>query len=265
MPNLDPLIGLFVGDPILGYSLLAALFLAAVSVTAGLARLDLAALGNPRPALACALCVAAAVGLRLLVYGDLATDPGEVAPPMAGIERFPLVLAALAYGPTPGLVVAALYASFGAQGALPAAREAVLALELALAGWLAIFPSPRENRWAGPLNAVIAYALAWITGGLAVTQWQFGYVDASSLLARNPASWSGVLASAFLLLMFTPRTYRLLFPQSNIFGGNGDERVVIEPLRAERRERNRELNEWSRPGASLGPRRKRTSPRPGGE
>lgn len=259
MPNLDPLIGLFVVDPILGYSLLAALFLAAVSVTAGLTRLDLAALANPRPALACALCVAAAVLLRLLVYGDLSISPEQPSPPMAGIERFPLVLAALAYGPTPGLVVAALFASFGAQGALPAAREAVLGLELALVGWLAIYPSPREHRWAGPVNAVIAYALAWATAGLALKQWQFGNLDAATLLANHSAPWAGVLASAFLLVLVTPNGYRRLFPQSNIFLSDGDDSVVIGPLTAERSARRRELGRVDLPDVPLGRRRRRRS------
>lgn len=259
MPDLEPLVSLFSEDPILGYSLLAALFLALVSVTAGLARLDLAALGNPRPAMICALCVATAILLRLLIYGDLGELPSQAAPPLAGLERFPLVLAALAYGPAPGLVVAALYGTFGAQGDLPLARQGVLALELALVGWLAIYPSPREHRWAGPLNSVLAYTLAWATAGLALTQWHVGGLGVDSLLAQHTAVWPGVLASAFLLLLVSPDTYRRLFPQSNIFETDEEQPVVIEPIPDDRTERIRtDLTQFDLPPPRLGRRRRRT-------
>ena len=258
MPDLEPLVSFFMEDPILGYSLLAALFLALVSVTAGLARLDLAALGNPRPALICALCVATAILLRLLIYGDLTELPPQTTPPLAGLERFPLVLAALAYGPTPGLVVAALYATFGAQGELPLARQGVLALELALVGWLAIYPSPREHRWAGPLNAVVGYALAWATAGLALTQWRFGGLGAEELLAQHGGAWTGVLASAFLLLLISPDAYRWLFPQSQIFEIAEEEPAVIEPIQDDRGERIRaDLTQFDLPPAGLSRRRRR--------
>lgn len=258
MPDLEPLVSLFVENPILGYSLLAALFLALVSVTAGLARLDLAALGNPRPALICALCVAAAVLLRLLIYGDLRELPSGSMPLMAGLEHFPLVLAALAYGPTPGLVVAALYANFGAQGDLPLARQGVLALELALVGWLAIYPSPREHRWAGPVNAVLGYTLAWATAGLALTQWRFGGLGMEALLEQHVGAWPGVLSSALLLLLVPPAAYRRLFPQSQIFEEAVEAPVVIEPIHDDRGERIRtDLTQFELPPAEEGRRRRR--------
>ena len=257
MPDLQPLVSLFTENPILGYSLLAALFLALVSVTAGLARLDLAALGNPRPALICALCVAAAVGLRLLIYGDLQELPSEGKPLLAGLEHFPLVLAALAYGPTPGLVVAALYANFGAQGELPLARQGVLALELTLVGWLAIFPSPREHRWAGPLNAVLGYSLAWATAGLALAQWQFGALGVDVLLESHTGAWPGVLAAAFLLLLVHPRAYERFFPQSRIHETMEDAPVVIQPIPDDRADRVRtDLTQFDLPPPEIGRRRR---------
>ena len=260
MPDLQPLVSLFTDDPILGYSLLAALFLVLVSVTAGLARLDLAALGNPRPALMCALCVASAVLFRFLIYGDLQDVAVETAPMLAGLERFPLVLAALAYGPTPGLVVAALYATFGAQGELPLARQGVLALELALVGWLAIYPSPREHRWAGSVNALLGYTLAWATAGLAVTQWQHGNLGVEALFAQNTGAWTGVLASSFLLLLIRPGAYRWLFPQSRIFETAEEAPVVIEPIPDDRGERVRtDLTHFELPPATTSRRRRRSS------
>ena len=259
MPDLQPLVSLFTENPILGYSLLAALFLALVSVTAGLARLDLAALGNPRPALMCALCVAAAVLLRLLIYGDLQEAPMQGAPLLAGLEHLPLLLAALAYGPTPGLVVAALYANFGAQGELPLARQGVLALELALVGWLAIYPSPREHRWAGPLNAILGYTLAWATAGLALAQWQFGGMGLEALLQQHTGTWPGVLAAAFLLLLIQPRAYGWLFPQSRIYLTPEEAPVVIEPITDDRGERIRtDLTQFDLPPARSVRRRRRS-------
>lgn len=264
MPDLEPLIGLLMGDPILAYSLLAGLFLAVVSLTAGLARLDVWTLAQPRAALACTLAVALAVLLRFLVYGDLLPVPDHAIPPLAGVERFPLVLAALAYGPTPGLAVAVLYSSFGWHDTHSVRQGAVLGLELVLAGWLAIYPSPREHRWAGPLNALIAYALAWATAGLALAQWQSGNLPAANLLESHAGEWLGVSASALLLLLVTPRAYRRLFPHSRIWetvqdGAGGDGRVVIEPLTHGRRPRSRDLPPPALPGITKRRRRRRDS------
>lgn len=246
--DLQPLRDFFAADPVLAYSLVAALFLLIVSLTAGLARLDLAALANPRAALICAVCVAAAVALRLLLYGGQPAV-GQDAPMLAGLERFPLVLAALAYGPVPGVIVAMLYASFGAQGNVPAAREAVLALELSLVGWLAIYPSPREHRWAGPVNSLIAFGLAWISAGLAFSQWQGGDVTAANLLERNAAPWVGILGSAAILGLFGPGAYRRLFPHSRItLFESEEEGVLIAPLRRRREKRDRRLRETQLPG-----------------
>lgn len=248
MPDLEPLRDFFAADPVLAYSLVAALFLLIVSVTAGLARLDLAALANPRAALVCALCVAGAVVLRLLLYGGQ-PSLGQDAPLLAGIERFPLVLAALAYGPVPGVIVAMLYASFGTQGNVPAAREAVLALELSLVGWLAIYPSPREHRWAGPVNSLLAFGLAWISAGLAFNQWQGGDITAANLIEQNAAPWLGVVASAGLLALIGPGAYRGLFPHSRIsLVESEDQGVLITPLRRKRGKRDRSLRETQLPG-----------------
>lgn len=209
-------------DPVLLYSLLATLFLALVSLASGLVRLDVLALG--RPGVLLRVAVAVALGALITV---LAQPLGE-GWPLGGLGRLPLYVTALAYGPAAGLVSAALFAAFESQGGLPDASQGVLALELLLLGWLAIYPSPRQHRWAGPVDVVLAFALAWATAGVALLQWQTGEVALAPLWAAASTTAGGALLSAALLLLFGPATYRLLFPRSPIAP---DEPPLIEAER----------------------------------
>lgn len=260
MFELGDLLKLFSQDPILGYSLLAALFLLLVSLTAGLTRLDFLALSHPTPLLACLACLVLAVLLRWLQGVTPLGEGSGLLASLAGVERFPLTLAALAYGPTVALALAALYAiSAPTQPAL--ALSAVLALELALAGWLAIYPSPRQFRWAGPFNALLAYALVWATGGLALAAWQVGDVRWQNLLTLHPGDWSAALAASLLLFMFPPAAYRRAFPHSRIVEEEPDEDVVITPLVGTRERPPRVLDSAAAPGELWRKRGRREGPK----
>ena len=203
-------------DPILFYSLASALLLAVVSLYSGLSRLDVIALANPRTLLRVVSAVAFAFVLRALAE-SAAVQPGSlVALLLPGLHRLPLYVVALAYGPTAGLVAAVLFAAFASSTLLPGLSELVLALELVILGWLAIFPSPRASRWAGPLNGALAYALAWGTAGIALLAFQGVFVTIGALLALHAAVWPGVALSCALLAMLPPSAYRLAFPGSRI-------------------------------------------------
>lgn len=197
-------------DPILVYSLLAALFLALVSLSSGLVRLDLLALRRPEVLLHVGLAVALGVGLTVLAR------PAGEGWPVGGLGRLPLYVVTLAYGPSVGLLSAALFAAFEAREGVAAWPEAVLGLELLLLGWLAIYPSPRQHRWAGPLDAVLAYGLAWATAGVALLQWRTGEVLPATLWAEVSTTAGGALAAALLLALLGPPAYRWLFPHSHI-------------------------------------------------
>lgn len=224
MPESQPFIDLLGRDPILAYSLLAAFLLAVVSLVSGLARLDFLVLGRPRVILHVSFAVLLAFFLTLLatsIQADaqpLGASVEPWSPPwfLAGARRFPLYLIALAYGPSVGLVAAGLFAAFEANTLLPSFREAILALELVVLGWLAIFPSPRDARWAGPLNALLAYGLAWGTAGVALLEFQTGEVSLGGILAQHRPALGGLALTAFLLLLVGPVIYRELFRHSRI-------------------------------------------------
>lgn len=151
--------------------------------------------------------------------GEAARAPDQAIPwsrILAGLSRFPLYLIALAYGPTVGLVAAALFAGFEASSLLPGWPEAILALELAVLGWLAIYPSPRQHRLAGPFNALLAYALAWGTAGLALLEARSGEVTAAGVWQQHQGTAIGVAAAALLLALVPPHLYRKAFPGSRI-------------------------------------------------
>src|SRR5690606_26445722 len=203
-------------DPILFYSLASALLLAVVSLYSGLSRLDVIALANPRTLLRVVSAVALAFVLRALAESAAAAPGSLVAVLLPGLHRLPLYVVALAYGPTAGLLAAVLFAAFASSTLLPGLNEAVLALELVVLGWLAIFPSPRASRWAGPFDGALAYALAWSTAGIALLSFQGVFVTIGALLALHGAVWPGVVLSCLLLALIPPAAYRRAFPGSRI-------------------------------------------------
>lgn len=208
-------------DPILLYSLAAAALLVCVSLSSGLGRGDALALNNPRNLVRVLGAIALAFVLRALAEGAVASWPnGEAPGPLAallpGLHRLPLYLVALAYGPTTGLLSGALFAAFASSTLLPGAPEAVLALELAVLGWLAIYPSPRTTRWAGPLNAGLAYVLAWGTAGVALLASSGSPITLETVVADHRLLLPGLAASLLLLPLFGPAAYRTAFPHSRI-------------------------------------------------
>lgn len=203
-------------DPILFYSLASALLLAVVSLYSGLSRLDFIAFVNPRTLLRVVGAVALAFVLRALAESSTAAPGSAAGLLLPGLHRLPLYLVALAYGPTAGLLAAVLFAAFASSTLLPGLNEAVLALELVVLGWLAIFPSPRTTRWAGPFDGALAYALAWGTAGIALLTFQGVFVTIGALLALHADVWPGVAVSCALLALVPPAAYRRAFPGSRI-------------------------------------------------
>lgn len=211
-------------DPFLLYTLVAAAFLGLVSLWSGWRRKDFLTFFNAQGLLHIALAVLLAFILMLLSRYLLVT---VTVPPewgtfpwlesLRGLSRFPLYVIALAYGPSAGLLAAALFASFATSTALPSWPEAILALELLVLGWFAIAPSPYKHRWAGPFSAIMAYALAWATGGSAMLQALTGE-GVQWLTHANYHSFFilGASISAVLLVFISPEAYRRFFPNSRI-------------------------------------------------
>ncbi|MBS3966796.1 MAG: hypothetical protein KGZ60_06065 [Truepera sp.] len=195
-------------DPVLGYSLLASLLLAAVSLSSGLARLDFVVLAKASVLLRMAFLVGLAAALRYLgetVDGLLWQSA------MTGAWHLPLYLLALGYGPSVGLAAAGLMAVITAPSGW---GEALLALQLLILGWLAIYPSPRHYRWAGPLNVALAYGLTWITGGVALTYATTGAVQLGVFAEQQPVI--GLALAMVALLGFGPSFYRTFFAASRL-------------------------------------------------
>jgi hypothetical protein len=204
-------------DPVFAYALLAAALLGLVSLMTGLLRRDVAVLARPRILLRIVGAVLAAFALAYLSALLVQTfGPSAWTRLVGGLERVPLALVTLAYGPGIGVVVAVLVAGLQANGWLPGWQQAVFALELAVLGWLAIYPSPRSSRWAGPFDALLAYALAWGTGGLALLEARTGAVTPATLWAQQRPAILGVALSAALLVLVPPAAYRRAFPHSRI-------------------------------------------------
>jgi hypothetical protein len=218
MPGLlAPALEALLADPVVLYSTGAAALLLVVSLGSGIGRRDYLALTRPRTLLRVLGAVTAAFLLQVadaLWGADLPAALAAVAP---GLHRLPLYLVALAYGPATGVFVGVLFAGFHAGDALPGWPEAVLTLELAVLGWLAIYPSPRDTRVAGPLDALLAYALAWGTAGVALLAARHGSVTLDLVWTEHAAVLPGVVASALLLVLFGPGAYRRAFPGSRIY------------------------------------------------
>lgn len=236
------LTNLFSADPFLLYTLIAALFLGFVSLWSGWRRKDFLTFFNAQGLFHIALAVLLAFAIMLLSNYLLDTSALSFEPTylpwlesLRGSSRFPLYVVALAYGPSAGLLAAALFASFTTTTALPSWPEAILALELLVLGWFAIAPSPRQHRWAGPFNALMAYFLAWSTAGSAMLQALTGEgVQWTSHATYHMTFALGAGVSMLLLVFIGPKAYRTLFPNSRIAPASNapdpTQQRAIEPL-----------------------------------
>ncbi|HEV2123423.1 MAG TPA: hypothetical protein VGW38_11705, partial [Chloroflexota bacterium] len=221
MPDLQAITQGASADPFLFYTLVAAGFLAVVSLGSGLIRSDFLAIVRPQGLLHVSLAVLTAFLVVLLADAlqprlEAGAD-GLWLETLRGLSRFPLYVVTLAYGPSAGLLAAGLFAAFATNSTLPGLPEAVLALELVVLGWFALAPSPRTAAWAGPFDALLAYFLTWSTGGAALLQASSGNGTVlAAHLAYHQDMALGIALSMTLLFLVTPGAYRRFFPDSRI-------------------------------------------------
>ncbi len=204
-------------DPLVLYPGAAALLLVAVSLLTGWARLDFLPLVRPGVLVRVCLAVLTAFAVTLLGELGLAADASvTLRATVTGVALVPLYLVALAYGPSVGLVAALLFAPLGADRAGPAWPELLFAAELLVLGWLAIYPSPRRHRWAGPLNVLLARALIVMSAGVAVLSLAGADVNVAALLNPELTSLPGTVLALLVLFAFGPASYQRLFPHSRV-------------------------------------------------
>lgn len=202
-------------DPVLFYSTCAALILVLISLGTGVARGDVLVLTRPKVALRVLGAVVVAFLLEALSQ-RLGASPPWVVAAANGVAAVPVLVVALAYGPSLGLLAGGLFAASVARGAFPGLHEAFLTLELVILGWLAIYPSPRSVRWAGPLNALVASALTWGTAGTAWLAFSGQSIQLHDLLAISRAASAETVVTVALLFAVGPAAYARLFPWSHI-------------------------------------------------
>jgi hypothetical protein len=236
-------------DPLVRYALLGAAVLAAAALLGGWTRGDVRALARPSTWAAVAAAVLAATALAAAGDRIGAVLPGGW--PLEGLRRFPLHLLALGYGPSPAVLAGVAFAAVESGQPGLAGAEAVLVLELAAIGWIAIAPSPRRRRLAAPLAVLVGWGLATATLGLAGRAADGASPSLTALLLDEGAVPVGVLASAALTLLATPRWWRRAAPGASR-GVTGepvvdDGRRVLEPLERPRRRGRPPLRDPVRP------------------
>src|SRR5690606_19534638 len=79
-----------------------------------------------------------------------------------------------------------------------------------------IYPSPRISRWSGPLNAALAYVLAWGTAGIAVMPFRGVFVDLGALANQHAPTCPGDAGACLLHAPVGPSHSRREFPGSRI-------------------------------------------------
>jgi len=212
-------------DPLVRYALLGASVLAFASLLGGWSRGDVRAFARPATWITIALAIVAAVALT--AAGDRIDATLQSGWPLEGVRRLPLYLLALGYGPTVGALAGLAFAAVEARQWPLHGADALLALELAAVGWIAIAPSPRRHRLAAPLAVLVGWSLATATLGLAAWAALGGPATPAALLAADGAVGTGVLASALLTATLSPRWWRRAAPGAapGITGSDEDDGV----------------------------------------
>jgi len=213
-------------DPLLAYSVAAALVLLTAAFAAGINRLDFIAVFHPHGLLAVVSAVLTSLVLMVFIAWleqSTAQLPWlwlEALPessfPLVGAWRLPLYIVALAYGPSAGLASGALITAFSASTGLPSWPEGLLTFELVIVGWLAIAPNPRNHPWAGTFNILLAHLLTLITMGLALLRWQQRPLTLLAMWQLSGEISGGVLLSALIAAYITPIFYARVFARSHI-------------------------------------------------
>lgn len=222
-------------DPLVRYALLGAAVLAVASLLGGWSRGDVRALRRPTTWIALATAIVAAVALT--AAGDRIGATLEFGWPLEGVRRLPLHLLALGYGPTVGALAGLAFAAVETRQWPLHGADALLALELAAVGWIAIAPSPRRHRLAAPLAVLLGWSLATATLGLAAWAAVGGPATLAALLSADGAVATGVLASALVTAFPSPRWWRGATPGAapGVTGSRDDDGVRWQrPLRRAR-------------------------------
>lgn len=218
VPTTTQLFELLSLNPKLAYLFAATVLLAGMAVVGGVARRDFSILGVRSAAIKTLVAVVVAVLLTYAGSTIQSLDFSDASSTWWPTElfRLPLYLLALAYGPSLGLLVGVGYLVFSSPLALPDPPSGVLLLELVSIGWLSIYPSPARFRWAGPFNAILAYGLAWLTGGLTLAELGPDPMTLDAIVDTHGGSVTGVLVTAAALACVGPQRYRSWFPESRI-------------------------------------------------
>ncbi len=271
MTTLADLVARAAFDPLVRSALLAAALLAIASLAGGAARRDLSALTRPAGGVALAASLLAALGLAATTGALEARLPGDLGAWTATPERLPLYLLALGYGPGVGLVGALAWSATSPGPWLADVGQARLALEVVVVGWLALAPSPRRRRWAGPLAVLLGWALATATLGLAAWATAAGTSSWSAFWDAQRGAIAVLVATALIAAIPTRRWWRRRVPGAApaILGTTAHEGVRwLRPLSLPTRERraDRPSAPWPAPPSPAPLRRARRSrdrlPRP---
>lgn len=207
-------------DATLAYLLFATVFLGGVALAGGVVRRDFRALASRSGARKVGLAVLAAVLITYAIdaAGWLAFPGGHPYWWPSGMYRAPLYLIGLAYGPTVAVAAGLAYLAIASAALGPDPASGVILLELVVLGWLSIQPSPARFHWAGPLNAALAYGLAWLTAGLVLLEVGSGSVSLAAITDQHRGSVAGLVVAMACLAIPTPSRYRVWFPESRIHG-----------------------------------------------
>ncbi len=220
MPLFDDIKAFILADFVLTITLALSVFLAIISLFSGWRRKDFMVFAKPRAFTTIGLGILFSLILRFLersTFANFSLDFLPINNIFLGISHLPLIILAIAYGPSVALFSTALFIAVTTQNYDFNWLDAVLMLELVVLGWWAIYPSSFQKRWAGPINLIITYILVWGTAGTA-------YFHSQGLDVRD---WRthfnyhqnyifSLLISVIFLLLIGPKVFSKLFPDSRI-------------------------------------------------